>query len=240
MANTMKRRLLLIIFAIFASIPISYAQQYTALEGLLHCPSADMHERGTGRVALSWLNKEFLPASYDTDCLAYSFAYSPFKWAELSFTGLVRKPGGIVYQDRMASVKFRLLAENDGSWWWPSVAVGCNDPLSTLKTSEEDESNNRMCNFFLAISKHYEVAGKLGLHVSYRRFRKLSNNKWNGAVGGISWQPYFLPVLRLICEYDGAGINLGADAKLFKHLYLQAMSNRFKSFDCGLCFEFTL
>lgn len=236
----MKRGLLLMILAVCASVCVTYAQQYTALEGLLHCPSADMHKRGTGRIGISWLNKEFLPASYNTDCLAYSLAYSPFKWAEVSFTGLVRKPGGIVYQDRMASVKFRPLAENDSKWWWPSIAIGCNDPLSSLKTSDEDESNNRMCNFYIAVSKHYKVAGSLGIHVAYRRFRKLSNNKWNGAVGGLSWQPWFFSSLRLIGEYDGAGMNLGADARLFKHFYIQAMSNRFKSFDCGLCFEFGL
>lgn len=233
----MKKLLLVTALLSLATVRIT-AQQYTGLEGLLHCPSADMHGKGTGRISLAHLDRNTMPEHYSSDITAYSLAYSPFDWAEISFTGLVRNVGGIVYQDRMTSVKFRPLKEGG---WWPSVVVGSNDPLSTIKSSADDEENNHMCNVYIALSKHYDInIGTLGLHAAYRRFRKTVNDKWNGAVGGLTFSPCFFPEARIVGEYDGNGFNAGADVKLFKHISLQAICYEMKYFNCGICFEANL
>ena len=232
------RKALLVIFALTALVSGISAQQYTGLEGLLHCPSADMHLKGTGRIALSFLNRNALPEHYQYNVTAYSLAYSPFDWAEISFTGLVRNAGGTIYQDRMASVKFRPLKEDK---WWPSVVIGTNDPLSTIKTTADSEENNMMCNFYLALSKHIGTkAGTIGFHAAYRKFRKTVNTKWNGIVGGVTFSPCFYPDARLVAEYDGAGFNVGGDIRFFKFLSLQAICYGMRYFNCGICFEINL
>lgn len=233
----MKKLLLVTALLSLATVRIT-AQQYTGLEGLLHCPSADMHGKGTGRISLAHLDRNTMPEHYSSDITAYSLAYSPFDWAEISFTGLVRNVGGIVYQDRMTSVKFRPLKEGG---WWPSVVLGSNDPLSTVKTSADTDGNNSMCNFYLALSKHFGTkAGTIGVHAAYRRFRKTANTRWNGFVGGLTFSPCFYPDARISAEYDGAGFNLGADIKLFKHISLQAICYGMRYFNCGICFEINL
>lgn len=233
----MKKKLIIIFALISGAVQVS-AQQYTGLEGLLHCPSADMHNKGTGRISLALLNKNSMPDHFSHNITAYSLAYSPFDWAEISFTGLVRKVEGTIYQDRMASIKLRAIKENK---WWPSVVVGSNDPLSTIKSSADDEENNHMCNVYIALSKHYDInIGTLGLHAAYRRFRKTVNDKWNGAVGGLTFSPCFFPEARIVGEYDGNGFNVGADVKLFKHISLQAICYEMKYFNCGICFEANL
>lgn len=232
------RKFLIVIFVLAAAAVQMPAQQYTGLEGLLHCPSADMHGKGTGRVSLSYLNRNAMPEHYLNDIFAYSLAYSPFDWAEISFTGLVRKVESIVYQDRMASVKFRPLKENK---WWPSVVIGCNDPLSTIRTTAEEEGNNMMCNFYVAISKHFETkAGTIGLHTAYRRFKKTVNTKWNGIVGGLTFSPCFYQDARITAEYDGAGFNVGGEIKVLKHFSIQAICYGMRYFNCGICFEINL
>ena len=232
------KKLLLAISILTVAAVQAQAQQYTGLEGLLHCPSADMYAKGSGRISLASLNENSVPKHYATDITAYSLAYNPFDWAEISFTGFVRKIGGIVYQDRMASVKFRPLKEGG---WWPSIVLGSIDPLSTVSTTADTDGNNSMCNFYIAISKHFAVsAGSIGVHTSYRKFRKNANAIWNGVVGGLTFSPVFYPDARITAEYDGAGINIGADVKFFKHISLQAICYGMRYFNCGLCFEFNL
>lgn len=232
------KRFLITLSALVAALFPLQAQQYTGLEGLLHCPSADMHAKGTGRISLAALDRNSMPENYRTDITAYSLAYSPFDWAELSFTGLVRNIGGTIYQDRMASVKLRVIEENK---WWPSLSVGSNDPLSTIRTDAESEENNMMCNVYVSLSKHIPTkVGTIGLHTGYRRFKKTVNCGWNGIVGGLTYSPSILPAARMTGEYDGAGFNLGGEIEILKHFNLQAIWYGMRWFNCGICFEANL
>ncbi len=74
----------------------------------------------------------------------------------------------------------------------------------------------------------------IGTHLSYRKWKRDYNSKWNGIVGGVTLQPAFFRKLRLIGEYDGYGVNVGADCELFRYLLVQASLQQLKYPSAGL------
>ena len=128
--------------------------------------------------------------------------------------------------------------------WWPSIAVGTNDPYTTSDQDEEKEEkrNSPFCNYYLALTKHIDVKGHvIGFHVAGRYFRRSYNKKWNGPVGGITYSPpIYHHRLRGIVEYTGDDINIGADCLLFGHLLMQASLQRGRYFTGGLCYQLGL
>ncbi|MBD9094588.1 MAG: hypothetical protein EGQ20_18980, partial [Bacteroides oleiciplenus] len=79
-----------------------------------------------------------------------------------------------------------------------------------------------------------------GIHAAYRKWKRDYNRKWNGLVGGITYQPSFARNFRVIAEYTGDDINVGADCLLWKHLLLQASLQDGKYFSGGICFQMNL
>ena len=263
----MKNFLLVVLFLVsLAMLPLfGLAQQYTGMSGLIHVSSADMDEEGVARAGGHFLNREFTPdmlrydkAKYHT--MTHYLSITPFKWLEIGYTcTLLRsakvKDGkedpedvGLYRKDRYFSVKLQPIREKKGKWW-PSVAIGSNDPYSGRKTNESslvDENdpinsknigNSFFTNFYVAATKHFDLKGNsLGIHVSYRYWKRNYNDKWNGPVGGITFQPRFQKNLRFIAEYTGDDINVGFDWKLWKFLLLQSSLQNGKYFTGGLCF----
>jgi len=233
------RKLLLITALLLAATALTRAQLYTGLEGLMHTPTAEMFARGSGRVGMSYLDRDFVATRFGQECHAYSVAYTPLDWAEASFTGIVRKTGNTVYQDRMMSFKLRPLEEGK---WWPAIVLGSNDPLTTVHTSSDQDNNGHNANVFLAVSKHFFAKGQLGVHAGARYYIKKSNRKWNGIFAGVSYRP--APWARVMAEWDGNEVNVGADVKLFKFLHLQGMTmlrgtkpEDWSNFCLGITFE---
>ena len=92
-------------------------------------------------------------------------------------------------------------------------------------------------NFYLAATKHLDLKGhNIGFHAAYRKWKRSYNHKWNGSVGGITYQPAFQKNLRLIAEYTGDDVNVGFDWKLWKHLLIQSSLQDGKYFSGGVCF----
>lgn len=235
------------------------AQQYTGLNGLIHVPSAEMDKVGTARIGAHFLNREFTPekgfnfgGKYHT--MSHYLSLTAFSWLQIGYTctlqkGLPRKPSGkamegsakLRFKDRYFSIKVQPLRERAGKWW-PSVALGANDPYSTggggaNDTPADDGKSMYFSNYFVAASKHLDWKGhRLGLHVAYRHWKRGYNDKWNGPVGGVTYQPSFQQNLRLIAEYTGDDVNVGFDWKLWKHLLIQSSLQNGKYFSGGLCF----
>ena len=222
-----------------------FAQQYTGLSGLIHIPSADMHPAGEARVGGHFLNREFLPnedyyrlGTYHTG--TYYLSVTPFSWMELAYTCTMVKifkgkedmdPKDVKYtsKDRYFSIKLRPLKEGK---YWPSIAVGTNDPITTI-----EGKNQFFGNYFIAATKHISVKGHIfAAHLAYRHWKRDFNFKWNGVVGGVTYQPSFQQNLRVIAEYTGADFNVGFDWKLWKHVLIQASLQDGKYFSGGLCF----
>lgn len=233
------------------------AQQYTGMSGLIHVPSADMDEEGVARIGSHFLNSAFTPDEtfrYEGEKFNtgdFYLSVTPFRWMEIGYTVTVRKRNRYYYgevgdigyfgEDRHLSLKVRLLREGG---WWPSVAIGTDDPYTTNKEdSEREEKNNApFRNYYIAAAKHIDVGGhRLGFHVAGRYYKRTYNHKWNGVVGGLTYSP---PIdnhhLRGIIEYTGDDINVGVDYLLFNHFLVQVSLQRFKYFSGGLCYQLKL
>ena len=242
----MKRLLLIVAFLLPAILWSSdlLAQQYSSLSGLIHVPSAEMYPEGEARVGAHFLNKEFMTDG-DFHYGGYKFhtpncylGITPFSWLELGFTmtfmkyskedGQPKDKLKFDRKDRYFSVKVRPLKEGK---WWPAVALGSNDPISTT-----DGETQYFSNYFVALTKHFSLKNHiLGVHVAYRYWDKDYNDKWNGVVGGITYQPSFQQNLRLVAEYTGDDFNVGFDWKLWKHLLIQSSLQNGKYFSGGIC-----
>lgn len=246
-----------LLFIFLVGIPLSgISQQYTGTSGLIHVPSADMDEAGVARIGGHFLNKEFVPdeafsfsgSKYHTS--THYLSITPFSWIELGYTCTLMKgyknsedldDYGYYHKDRYFSIKVQPIKEREGKWW-PSVAIGSNDPVTTSNKKDrtdipERNRNQIFANCYIALSKHFNLKGNsLGVHVAYRHWKRSYNDKWNGPVGGITFQPRIQKNLRFIAEYTGDDVNVGFDWKLWKFLLLQSSLQNGKYFTGGLCF----
>lgn len=235
------------------------AQLYTGMSGLIHVPSAEMHKEGDVRIGMYFMNKEFTPdgkgfaykgEKYNTT--DYYLSITPFWWLEASYTFTLQKTLAegrekpkFNQKDRYFSLKLSPIREKEGRWW-PSIAIGANDfygtgdedDLTDEQIARGDDGNSLyFCNYYVAATKHlYIKRHELGVHLTYRHFKREYNSKWNGVVGGITYRPSFANNLRVIAEYTGNEINIGADCLLWKHLFLQVVLQEGKYFSGGLCF----
>lgn len=230
------------------------AQQYTGMSGLIHVPTADMDKEGDIRIGAHFLNREMTPDEsyfYSNGKKYHTFSHylsiTPFSWVEIGYTcTLLRKKskpnssafGHYEQKDRYFSAKLRPLKEGK---WWPSLAVGFNDYWDSRADVSGEGGELYFGNIYVAATKHIEMAGhEWGIHVAYREYRRDYNSKWNGVVGGITYNPSFARNLRGIVEYTGNEINIGADCLLWKHLLLQASLQDGKYFSGGVCFQMNL
>ena len=250
----MKRHFFLSIAILtLAMIPLAgRAQQYTGISGLLHVPSADMHHEGDACIGIHYLNKNMLPdvgflynnEKYNT--YDYYLSITPYSWIELSYVCTKRMDmvdGEPVYKrkDRNFSMKIRPLQEGK---YWPAVAIGCNDVASSVAsiiTSNNDNVQLYFQNYYLATTKHFDLGGnELGVTLAYRYYTRDYNAKWNGIVGGVTFRPSFFPQARAIAEWTGNEFQIGIDALLFRHIFIQASLKDFKYPCVGICFQTNL
>lgn len=247
----------LLVFMLLVWMPrYVLAQQYTGMSGLIHVPTADMNDAGEARMGGHFLNREFVPdeafafrgSKYHTS--THYLSITSFPWIELAYTCTLMKgyknnedldDYGYYHKDRYFSVKLQPIKERAGKWW-PSVAIGSNDPVTTSSKRNdpnirEKNRNQIFANFYIAATKHFNLKGNsLGVHLAYRHWKRSYNSKWNGPVGGITFQPSFRKDLRFIAEYTGDDVNVGFDWKLWKHLLIQSSLQNGKYFSGGLCF----
>lgn len=228
----MKKTTLLgiLILLLFSSHHIC-AQQYTGLNGLLHVPSAEMDSAMSLRIGGHALPKYMMPngIKFEGEKYASSNWYisaTPLRWLEVGYAftlmkfhkGLIKNEKvGFYSKDRYFSVRIQPLYEGR---YWPSIVIGGNDVWGQR---DGDSKSFYFQNFYVAATKHFELpVGEAGVHLAYRKWRKSFNKRWNGPVGGLTFRPSFYTPLRLVAEYDGDGVNVGADCLLFQYVQLQA------------------
>ena len=215
------------------------------IEGMIHVPTADMDTVGMARVGLQYIPKEMVPDKMTCDGEKFNtmtnyLSVTPFHWIELGYGYTLwklhrnlnpRRETGFYSKDRYFSVKIRLLKEVS---WWPSVVVGGNDVWGTRDNG--DSGSNFYRNYFIAASKHLDLSGHLiGGHLAYRKWYRDYNHKWNGVIGGITYQPSFYRPLRAMVEWDGHAVNVGADCRIYKYFLVQCGLYDCKDFTAGLC-----
>lgn len=226
------------------------AQQYTATEGLLHVPSADMDKKFTARVGIHYMPKSLVPDMMTVDgekfnTFSYYISLTPLDWIQVSFVEVSWKfhqdlipsnPIKFYSKDRHLSIKLRPIKEGR---YWPSVAVGADD-FWGRKDNGYSESNY-FRNYYLALTKHFDIGGNsLGTHLTYRKWEWDFNHRYEGVVGGLTFQPRFYKPLRVIAEWDGCEMNIGADCRLFNLVQLQMFLQDCRYFSGGVCLAIKL
>lgn len=256
------KRMFIVLLA-FICLCKGQAQQYTGTTGLIHVPTAELNDEGTARIGVHYLNSHLTPDTkvfYDEGkkygSVSCYLSLTPFKWVELGYNvtllhqvhhraaddaSVIYDGNGFREKDQYFSVKIQPLCESEDGWW-PSISVGGNDFLDSHSgVSGNDGAELYFGNLYLSMSKHLAVKGNVfGAHLSYRKFRRDYNSKWNGLVGGVTFHPAFHNNLRFIAEWTGNEVNIGADCLLWNHWLAQVSLLDGKYFGAGLCYQLNL
>lgn len=245
----MGNRVISLVVAVVCWIGVS-AQQYYGMEGLINVPSADMDTVPVAHVGAHYLNQHMIPDLMIIDGKKYNsgtnyLTVQPFRWIEVGYGYTLQKfyrngnrnsEVGFYSKDRYFSVRLQPVRESE---WWPSVVVGGQDVWGSFDKGESKSNFYR--NYYVAASKHFSILEQyVGVHLGYRHWKRDCNEKWNGVVGGLTLQPSFFLPLRLIGEYDGDGVNVGADCTLFRYVMLQASLQKCQYFSGGVCLRVPL
>jgi hypothetical protein len=227
-----------------------FAQQYTGMTGLLHVPSAEMDTIENLRLGVHALPIDMMPdvMRFEGEKYASTNWYvsaMPLKWFEVGYSFTLMKfhknlnennpDVGFYSKDRYFSLRLRPL--NEGRYH-PSVVIGGNDVIGQR---DGGSYSFYFRNFYVSTSKHFDFSfGEVGAHLTYRKWAKSFNNRWNGVVGGITLRPSIYSPLRVISEYDGDGINIGTDCVLFRYLQLQASLMKCRYLSAGAAIRIEL
>ncbi|WP_288280067.1 YjbH domain-containing protein [uncultured Prevotella sp.] len=245
----MKKKLLVLqILWLILAIPLN-AQMHVGMNGLIHVPTADMDTVGLARLGINYVPMEMVPDGMTCDgekfnTFTHYMSVTPFRWIEIGYGCTLwklhynknpKRQTGFYAKDRYFSVKIQAIEEDR---WWPSLVVGGNDVYGSSDGGESKSNYYR--NFFVATSKHFDYRGHIfGAHMAYRKWKRDYNHRWNGVVGGVTYQPSFYQPLRAMVEWDGSAVNFGVDCRIYKYFFLQCGLQDCQNFTGGLslCFE---
>lgn len=246
----MKKAITILMIVALAALTPMRAQQALGTPGLIHVPTADMDSVGVARIGAHYVDKHMIPDGMKCDkekfnSLTNYLSITPFKWIEIGYGYTlwklhrnkdVTQRTGFYAKDRYFSLRLQPLKEGR---YWPSVVVGGNDVWGS--SDDGQSGSNYYRNYYVAATKHFDLGGYLiGGHLSYRKWKRDYNSKWNGVVGGLTLQPAFYQPLRLIGEYDGHSVNVGADCELFRYVLVQASLQQCRYPSAGLCLRIGL
>ncbi len=251
MRNYLKRIILLSLF-LGCSVALS-AQMNFGTTGLLNAPSAEMQDSKTVMIGGNFLNETITPHPWNYHTFNYYLNVTIFPFLEVAYTATMFKaktigidwmvdPEKYCNQDRYFSARLRLLKE--GQFWnhMPSVVVGTSDPYTESGDGQvaSASGNGYYCRFYVAATKHLNWGTeRFGITLAYI-YNKRIHNHLNGIAGGITYEPSFVPNLRLIADYDNRDFAVGMSYLLFDQLQLQFELQRFKHFTGGLCYKIHL
>lgn len=245
---------------LFIGFITCHAQQYTGMSGLIHVPSGEMDNEGSIRIGGHYLDKHFLPnKAFDLDeyfptlkqgkynSFDFYASITPFSWMEIGYTITLRKSNhsntagdhDISYCRKDQYFSFKVQPVKEGKWW-PSIALGTNDPITTggkKDTDKEVNLNQHFANYYIAATKHFMIKSQeIGITAVYRKFKRKYNSRWNGLVGGVTYRPSFARNFRGIVEWTGSDINVGIDCVLWNHLMAQISLQNGKYPSAGICY----
>lgn len=207
---------------------------------------------GTFRGGAFFMNDHFTPNDLRCDGEKYNtggyfISITPWSWIELSYACTllkyhknkdVNEPVGYFNEDRRFDLKLRPLKEGK---WWPALAIGVDAAEKLAEKLIKNHGSNHYYNIYMVGSKHFEIKeNELAAHLGYRYFISDMNSNRRGVVGGLSFRPKFYRDLRVMAEWDGECVNVGADVLLWRHLFIQAGLTNGKYFMGGLAYHYTI
>ena len=245
----MYRKIILIFSLLCVSFTLS-AQFTYGVTGLLHMPSAEMQDDKTFIVGGNYLNEHITPNPWTYGTYNYFLNATILPFFEVAYTATMFKAKTIgidwkvdgekfTNQDRYFSARIRLIKE--GKFWkhMPAIVVGTSDPYTESGDGQisSTDGNGYFCRFDVAATKHFLVGSeRWGLHISYL-YNNRRSYKLNGIAAGITYNPSFVPDLRIILEHDTKDFAIGATYELFNQIHAQFEFQGFKYFTGGLAYK---
>ena len=203
--------------------------QYTmGTTGMMNIPTAEMQQTGTFMIGGNYLPEELNPFKYNSGNYFVNITF--FSFLELNYRCILLKSDYMAkkpkfnQQDRSLSVRLRPLKEGK---YWPAIVIGSNDPF-------KDKGYNYFASVYGVATKSFMI-GEHRLAATAGYYYPLSKDKYtlqDGIFGGLSYTPSFCKPLSIMAEYDSDGFNVGAAAKLWKHLSLNVFTREFRGNHC--------
>lgn len=222
---------------------LSMKAQYTmGTTGLLNIPTAEMQEAGTFMGGGNFMPKQLMPDRFGYNTGNYFVNMTFFSFLELSYLATLAKSSYMTEkpkfreQDRSYSIRIRPLKEGK---YHPALVLGANDPLA-------DKGANTFQSFYGVVTKGFvlgeghRLTTTLGYYIPGKKKAPYWGNQYDGVFGGISYTPAFCKQLSVMAEYDSTGFNIGAAAKLWKHLSIHVFTREFNCLSGGIRYECTL
>ena len=135
---------------------------------------------------------------------------------------------GYFHQDRSMTARVRPLKEGK---FHPSLLLGVDDPF-------KNTGINYFATVYGALTKGFSIAkgDRLALTAGYY-FPLNDHSIKDGPFGGISYSPAFCREMTVMAEYDSEGFNVGAAARLWRHLSIHVFTREFNSISGGIRYE---
>ena len=231
MLKTKMRKWCLLLLLLGCSMGVQ-AQYSMGNTGLLNIPTADMQETGTFMGGGNYLPNGMTPFNFNTGNYFVNITFLSF--LELSYRCTLQKAKrydgkeGYFHQDRSMTARVRPLKEGK---FHPSLLLGVDDPFK-----------NTGINYFAtvdgALTKGFSIAkgDRLALTAGYY-FPLNDHSIKDGPFGGISYSPAFCREMTVMAEYDSEGFNVGAAARLWRHLSIHVFTREFNSISGGIRYE---
>ena len=231
MLKTKMRKWCLLLLLLGCSMGVQ-AQYSMGNTGLLNIPTADMQETGTFMGGGNYLSNGMTPFNFNTGNYFGNITFLSF--LELSYRCTLQKAKrydgkeGYFHQDRSMTARVRPLKEGK---FHPSLLLGVDDPF-------KNTGINYFATVYGALTKGFSIAkgDRLALTAGYY-FPLNDHSIKDGPFGGISYSPAFCREMTVMAEYDSEGFNVGAAARLWRHLSIHVFTREFNSISGGIRYE---
>lgn len=208
------------------------AQYSMGNTGQLNIPTADMQEPGTFMGGGNYLPNGMTPFNFNSGNYFVNVTFLSF--LELSYRCTLLKTKrydgkkGYYQQDRSMTARIRPLKEGK---YRPSLVIGVDDPFKNTGT-------NYFATVYGALTKGLSIAQGDRLALTAGCYIPLNDYSIkDGLFGGISYSPAFCREMSFMAEYDSEGFNVGAAARLWKHLSIHVFTREFNSISGGIRYE---
>ena len=231
MLKTKMRKWCLLLLLLGCSMGVQ-AQYSMGNTGLLNIPTADMQKAGTFMGGGNYLPNGMTPFNFNTGNYFVNITFLSF--LELSYRCTLQKAKrydgkeGYFHQDRSMTARVRPLKEGK---FHPSLLLGVDDPF-------KNTGINYFATVYGALTKGFSIAkgDRLALTAGYY-FPLNDHSIKDGPFGGISYSPAFCREMTVMAEYDSEGFNVGAAARLWRHLFIHVFTREFNSISGGIRYE---
>jgi Exopolysaccharide biosynthesis protein YbjH len=217
------------------------AQSVNGIPGYVRIPTANFNPDGSLVFGVGFLPKEYLDYTKNkNDALAYyaSLTFLPFLELDFRLTRILDLPDNSHHTvDRMPSIRLRLIKQKK---WYPSVAVGVHDFLSSLDTgvARHFSASYLVCtrSFYLN-RKTIKLDGTIGFGTDWLNSK---DHEFVGLFGGLSVNWERVKWANVMIDYDGRTMNAGVNFVFFKHLKLMAGLQGLDQFTGTIAYQINL